>query len=173
MNKPSTSWNPLADGQGGASFSYMKIRLLLCFVVMASGGLAADNYGSYGKSSSTKKKDSAKAASKESATIPGIVIERKSKKGYLGLELVDFKYKLTFYGEDKEPIKADVPRALFRWPRKNRSGTERYLLSAGSEASVLTSPRNVKPPFNFRLFIVLLDDDEETKSETYVVQFRP
>ena len=151
----------------------MKNRLLLCFVVMASWGLAADNSGGYRKSSSTGKKDSAPAASEEIATIPGIVIQRKDEKGYLGLELADFKYKLTFYGEDKKPIQADVPRALFRWPRKNRSGTERYLLSAGSENSVLTSPRNVKPPHNFRLFIVLLNDDPETESETYVVQFRP
>ena len=151
----------------------MKIRLLLCFVAMASWGLAAENYRGYGTSSSTQEKGSVKANSEESATIPGIVIERKDQKGYLGLELEDFKYKLTFYGENKEPIKADIPRALFRWSRINRSGSERYMLSAGSEASVLTSPRNVKPPYNFRLFIVLLDDDEETKSETYVVQFRP
>ncbi len=151
----------------------MKIRLLLCFMVMASWGLAAGNYGSYGKSSSAKKKASAKAGSEESATIPGIVIERKAKKGYLGLELVDYKYKLTFYGSDKEPVKADFPRALFRWSKINGSGSERYMLSVGGEKSVLTSPRNVKPPFNFRLFIVLLDDDPETEAETYVVMFRP
>ena len=148
----------------------MKIRLLLCFVVMASWGLSA---GSYGKSSSTGKKDSAKETSEDSSAIAGIVIERKAKKGYLGLELVDFKYKLTFYGLDKKPLKADFSRALFRWSRINRSGTERYMLSIGSETSVMTSPRYVKPPHNFRLYIVLLDDDPETESETYVVMFRP
>jgi len=151
----------------------MKVRLLLCFVVMASLGLSADSYGSYGKSASSENKDSAKESSKESTAIPGIVIERKSTQGYLGLELVDFKYKLTFYGEDKKPLKADFPRALFRWSKVNGSGSERYMLSAGSKHSVLTSPRNVHPPYNFRLFIVLLDDEQETESETYVVWFRP
>lgn len=148
----------------------MKIRLLLCFLVMASWGLSA---GSYGSSSSAGEKDVAKANNEESTTIPGIVIERKAEKGYLGLELVDFKYKLTFYDSEKKPRPADFSRALFRWSRVNRSGTERYMLSTGSESSVLTSPRNVKPPHNFRLFIVLLDDDPETESETYVVMFRP
>jgi len=140
---------------------------------MASLGWSADSYGIYGKSASSENKDSTKESSKESAAIPGIVIARKSQQGYLGLDLVDFKYKLTFYGEDKKPLKADFPRALFRWSKVNGSGSERYILSAGSESSVLTSPRNVPPPYNFRLFIVLIDNDEETESETYVVWFRP
>ena len=148
----------------------MKIRLLLAFVVMSSLGLAA---GGYGNSSSPQKREVAANADQEPAKIPGIVIERKSGDGFLGLELVDYKYKLTFYGPDKKPQEADYPRALFRWSKINGSGEERYMLSRNGDGDALTSPRYVKPPHNFRLFIVLLDDDEDTESETYHIHFRP
>ena len=150
-----------------------EIRLLLCFLVMTSWGLSADNYGSYRSSPSGGKKDVAKKPGEKTLTIPGIVIARKADQGFLGLELVDFKYKLTFYDSEKKATPADYSRALFRWSKINGSGSERYMLSTGSESSVLTLPRNVKPPHNFRLFIVLLDDDPETEAETYVVMFRP
>lgn len=151
----------------------MKLCLLFCFMLMTSWGMAADNYGGYGNPSSTVGKDLAKASDEKSKEIPGIVIERKADKGYLGLELADYKYKLTFYDKDKKPQPADFSRALFRWSKVNGRGTERYMLTVGGENSVLTSPRDVKPPFNFRLFIVLLGDDEETEAETYALMFRP
>jgi len=151
----------------------MKIRQLLCFLVMTSLGLSAGGYGNSEKSGPVEPKTAVPTNSEEPAEIPGIVIERKSGEGFLGLELVDYKYKLTFYGADKKPAPADFPRALFRWSKINGSGEERYMLAVDGEGNALTSPRYVKPPHNFRLFIVLLDDDPDTESETYVVHFRP
>lgn len=140
----------------------MKIRLLLCCVLTASWSMAAENYG-----------QSVKPATNEaSASIPGITIERREGKGFLGIEVVDYNYKLTFYDQDKKPVAADRPRALLRWASRSKSGDERYMLSVGNDPHALTSPRYVRPPYNFQLFITLLDDNPETSTQTYAIRFQ-
>lgn len=142
----------------------MKTRLVVLLGLL----LAAPFWSAAGQyATKTSKADADK---EEEATIAGIAIERKNGQGYLGLEIVDYNYKLTFYDKDKKPTPADFPRALFRWSARGKSGDARYMLKVGSDANVLTSSRYVRPPYNFRLFIVLLDDDPDTPSEAYAVR---
>lgn len=107
--------------------------------------------------------------------IPGMTIERKTGDGLLGIEIADNNFKLTFYGKDKKPVQADRPRALLRWPVTYKSVDERVILSRGGNGTFLTSPRIIRPPHHFRLYITLLGNEgeaEETDPVTYVVNFR-
>lgn len=51
----------------------------------------------------------------EEPVIPGITIERKDSKALLGIQILDDSFKLSFYDEEKMPVKADFSRALLRW----------------------------------------------------------
>lgn len=112
------------------------------------------------------------AADEAAASIPGITIERHEGRGYLGIEVVDHNYQLTFYDQDKKPTAADYPRALLRWSPRTKSGDERFILNLGDDPHTLTSPRFVRPPYNFQLFITLLNDDPEMPTQTYAIRFQ-
>lgn len=104
--------------------------------------------------------------------IEGIEIKRGS--GYLGIALDGGTFKLSFYNSKKKPVAADVSRAALRWPVSYRQGDERTVLNVSGDGKSLTSPKVVKAPHNFKLFITLLPGEggEETASESYVVDFR-
>ncbi len=141
----------------------MKLRVCCCLMAMISWSSLPEVYAN---------ESDGGVADEKPAEIPGITIERENSDGYLGLELVDYNYKLTFYGPDKKPQDADYQRALLRWSPKNTSGQERYMLTLGSDGKSLVSPRYVRPPYNYRLIITLISDDSETESETHVLWFR-
>lgn len=113
----------------------------------------------------------AESAVKE-PVIPGLTINRKTGGGYLGLEIVGGVFKLSFYDQAKKPLAVDFPRALLRWDVTYKNVPERLILSAGADGRHLTSPRTVRPPYNFQLFITLISDDTAKESETYVLRFR-
>ncbi|MCC6416406.1 MAG: hypothetical protein IT582_10900 [Opitutaceae bacterium] len=104
--------------------------------------------------------------------IPGITLDRKTGGGFLGIEIVDGNFKLSFYGKDKQPVAVDFPRALLRWEVTYKNAAERLILSAAPGGKYLTSTRVIRPPYNFQLFITLLADDQRKESETYVLRFR-
>lgn len=127
------------------------------------------------KDKSTPKAPAKAAPKKEEpmGKIEGIEIKRGS--GYLGIALVAGSFKLSFYDAKKKPVDADVPRAALRWPVAYRELDERTVLNRSGDGKSLTSPKVVKPPHNFKLFITLLPGEgtpEESGSETYVVDFR-
>jgi hypothetical protein len=134
-------------------------RLLL--LVVASVALAGFSRAADPTPSPTGAKD-------EMGTIAGIPIQRAS--GWLGLELVDNTFKLTFYNEKKKPVAADASSAVMRWAVKYQPNDERTLLTpAGS--SVLASSYVVKPPHAFQLHMTLLFADKPDASEPYLVDF--
>lgn len=113
----------------------------------------------------------ARAAEEEKEpVIAGITIERKTTDGFLGIEITGNNFKLTFYDKDKKPVRADFDRALLRWDVIYKKAPERLILTAGGDGTYLTSPRAIRPPYNFQLFITLIADDRD--SETYVIRFR-
>lgn len=133
----------------------------------------------------TKKDAKAEAKKKEDeiGKIEGIEIARSGNR-YLGIQLVDGKFKLTFYNEKKKPVAPDVSRAALRWDPKYKLGLERTILLPSGPAS-LASEKFVRPPYNFKLTIVLLKDapdvappadgaaePAEGGSETHVIDFR-
>jgi len=70
-----------------------------------------------------------------------------------------------------------LARAILRWdPKYKKVGQERVALTPGGE-NMLSSPRAIRPPYNFRLFILLFkdpanDESDSKPSEQHVIDFR-
>lgn len=146
--------------------------------------------GGAGKSGTTSETNSAKqadtATGKTSAPAkagakkdekPGKIegIEIPRGEGFLGIQIVDSTFKLTFYDAKKKPVAADVDRAALRWDPKYKVGEERVVLTRSDDGKSLSSPKNIRPPYNFKLFITLIRDAAEGRpplNETFTVDFR-
>ena len=92
---------------------------------------------------------------------------------FLGLTLVDGKYKLTFYDKKKKPAKVDVTRALARWANVHGPGDNRAILNPDGAHS-LVGAQFVRPPYVFKIYLSLLQGDGDAAQvvESYVVDFR-
>ncbi len=102
--------------------------------------------------------------------IPGFVITR-ANGGFLGLEVLDNRFVLKFYGADKKPVAADVTRAAVRWVVHYKLTDERTVLNATADKMALTSPKFVRPPLQFKLYLSLLGQNEGDEVEPYVIDF--
>jgi hypothetical protein len=125
-----------------------------------------------GAAGATKAADKAKKE-EPPPKIDGIEISR-GDKGYMGIQIVNSTFKLSFYDAKKKPITPDVARAALRWDPKYKVGEERVILNPSDKA--LTSPKNIRPPYNFKLFITLFKEPAEgadpVVSENYTIDFR-
>jgi hypothetical protein len=141
----------------------------------------ADAKAPVGKPADTKtvkpaaKADPAKPADKKEAEpkIPGQTIDRDDG-GYLGLELKDGNFKLSFYDKKKKAIPADRAMAIARWLVKyNKSGDERALLSLSSDGKSLVGSKNVRAPYSFKLYLTLFKEATEGAPavENYIIDF--
>lgn len=103
--------------------------------------------------------------------IPGITIVRPNGN-LLGLEVVEGKFKLTFYDKKHKPMAMDVTRATARWPDKRASGDSRTVLNGTGTA--LVGAKYVNPPYAFNVYLTLLqgEGDEAKAVENYTVQLR-
>lgn len=104
--------------------------------------------------------------------IAGIAIPRKTGDGFLGIQIVNSNFKLTFYDKDKKPVRADFGRALLRWDVTYKNVQERLILATEGDGTYLASSRVIRPPYNFQLFITLIGEGKNQESETYVIRFR-
>jgi hypothetical protein len=93
------------------------------------------------------------------ATIPGVSAPR-AKGGFIGVEVSENGFKLSFYDNEKNPIDCDVARAAIRWNPSYKVGEERRILNPSGDGKTLVSPP-VRPPFNFRFFLTLLGENGE------------
>ena len=107
--------------------------------------------------------------------IEGIEINRGAK-GFLGIQIVESTFKLSFYDAKKKPVAADVARAVLRWDPKYKVGQERIVLNPSGDGKSLGASRSIRAPYNFKLFITLLKDasasDESPVGESYVIDFK-
>jgi hypothetical protein len=113
-------------------------------------------------------------------TISGTAIQR-SHGGWLGLELKDQNFWLTFYSDKKKPVAADVAAVVLWWPVNYQPNNERVELTPSSKPAVLTSPMVIKPPYSFKLHISLLTDTGDgathpagstaPEPESYIIDF--
>jgi hypothetical protein len=118
-----------------------------------------------------------KAAGKEEEKpkIDGQEVARAGG-GYLGVQIANGSFKINFYDGEKKPVAPNVARALLRWDPKNKLGQERLVLNPSGPNS-LVGNKPVKPPYTFKLFIVLIKDAagesaENPAGESYVIDFR-
>lgn len=105
-----------------------------------------------------KKKD-AKAKDDTPGKIEGMEIARGG--GFMGLQIVNGTFKLSFYDAKKKPVAPNVARAAFRWAVSYQKQPERSILSPGGGANSLVSDKTVKPPYSFKLFITLFKTDAD------------
>ncbi len=104
------------------------------------------------------------------AKIEGIVLNRPNG-GFLGLTLDDHKFKLSFYDAKKKPANVDVARASARWPVRYSVYDERTVLNPNADGTALTSPKYVRPPYSFKLYLNLIPQEEGKQVESYVIDF--
>ena len=102
--------------------------------------------------------------------IPGVNIARANGT-FLGLEVVGGNFKLSFYDKKKKPMAVDVTRATAKWPNPRAPGDNRTVLNGSGTA--LFGAKPVVPPFNFTVYITLLQGEGETAKavESFVVPF--
>lgn len=103
--------------------------------------------------------------------IKGIEIVRPNGT-FLGLEVVNNNFVLTFYDVKKKKMTADVARATMRWPVKYQPTDERTVLNPAADGMSLTSTKPVRPPHAFKVFVALFVEGSETAVENYVVDYR-
>lgn len=104
--------------------------------------------------------------------IPGVVAARKNG-GYIGIELADGGYKISFYDNDKKQVSCDVDRATARWNPSYKKGDERRVLILSDDGKTLISnPPMIRPPYNFKLFISLLSAEGEVVESFPAIDFR-
>ena len=104
--------------------------------------------------------------------ITGTEIPR-GNGSFLGLEIVDGNFKLSFYDKKRKPAAIDVTRATARWPNMHDdTGDNRTVLNPSGSALVGSKP--VLPPYTFNVFITLLagDGDQTEAVESYAVPFQ-
>ena len=106
-------------------------------------------------------------------TIPGLTVARTSA-GFLGIELVQGNFKVSFYDAKKKPVAADVAMAVARWTVKyNKSGDDRALLSLSGDGLSLMGDKIVRAPYNFKIYLSLFKDqgNDAQAVESYIIDY--
>lgn len=108
------------------------------------------------------------------AKIEGMEIKR-GDRGFLGLQIVNSTFKLSFYDAKKKPMAPDVANAAFRWNVNYQKAPERTLLTPSGNA--LVSEKTIRPPHNFKIFVTLFKqtgggaEDANAGAENFTVDF--
>lgn len=106
--------------------------------------------------------------------IKGVPVKRDGG-GFLGVEIVDGTFRISFYDEHKKPIVPDVSSIALRWPVQYQPNDEHASLFPDASGKYMTSEKIVRPPYSFKLYITLLkatSPDEGPSAKTYVIDFR-
>jgi hypothetical protein len=111
------------------------------------------------------KKDDGKKKEAEMGKIEGIEIPHG--KGFMGIQLVNSTYKLTFYNDKKKPIPPDVTRAVLRWKVNYQPNDERTVLNP-SGPNALGSSFVVRPPYTYKLYITLISGEGDDAATEFV-----
>ncbi|HEY5228571.1 MAG TPA: hypothetical protein VIJ19_08515 [Opitutaceae bacterium] len=111
----------------------------------------------------------ATADKEKEGTIAGFAIKR-ADSGWLGLELKDSLFRMTFYNDKKKPVPADRPSAVVWWSVHYQPNPERTELTPADDPAVLASAYIVKDPHVFKLHITLIKPGT-TDVESYVVDY--
>lgn len=126
-----------------------------------------------GQPAAAKKDDKGAKQKGPPSEVKGFELAR-SGHGYLGLQVVDNTFRVTFYDKDKKPTPPDVSSIALRWPVQYQPNPERTVLTPAGDGSYMTSEKTVRPPFHFRLYVTLLKTDDSGRDqvvESYVVEF--
>ncbi len=120
-----------------------------------------------------KKKEADKAApeaTEPEPVIAGSTIARADGT-FLGLSVEGGNFKLSFFDAKKKPVQANVARATAMWDPVTKAGKERVVLNPVGDGTALSGPKQVRPPFVFKVYLTLLTEAGEVV-ESHVVDFR-
>jgi len=117
-----------------------------------------------------KQEETAKAEGEEADGVIAGISAARANGGYIGIEIAGGGFKLSFYDKKKKQVDCDVARASARWKPNYTIVQERCILNPSGDGKTLTSS-TVRPPYNFKLFLTLLSDDEKAV-ESFVLNFR-
>lgn len=159
----------LAPGGPPGSVARMKFAAAGLILMLSVGSLFADTPAAKPTPGPVKppvKKE------EPMGVIEGTTLNR-SNGTFLGLTLVEGKYKLTFYDKKKKPVAVDVDRAIARWPNVHGPGDHQTVLISGG-ATYLLGQQFVRGPYAFKLRLLLMKGEGETATvvESYVVDFK-
>jgi hypothetical protein len=103
---------------------------------------------------------------------PGVWVERKDG-GKLKLLIHDNNFELHFFDAQGEPANPEVRQAMLHYTSRIIRNRETLLLSPveRDEKQILTSPRFIRPPFQFDILLVLNADDAGNATETHHLVF--
>jgi len=107
----------------------------------------------------------------EVGTITGTPIQRSQGDGWLGLEIKDNTFKITFYNAKKKPIPADASSVALRWTVHYQSNDERTELLPSDDPAVMASAYYVRAPHSFPLHVIVLFAGKPDASEVYDLSF--
>jgi hypothetical protein len=156
-------------------FLCLALAASLASAQMSPGAKPADTKTTPVKTADPKAeaKDAKKEVKKEELPkIPGTVITRPNGN-FLSLEVVGGNFKLSFYDKKHKLMAVDVTRATARWPNKRSGSPTDYRTVLNNNGTALVGSRPVLPPFNFTVFLTLLqgEGDGAKAVETYQVPF--
>lgn len=92
----------------------------------------------------------------------------------INLLVEDLNFELHFYDKEKNKIEPDAAQAVLHYTSRVIQARETLaLLPARKEEDViLTSPRTVRPPFQFDILLVLNFDEADKKPESHHMIFQ-
>lgn len=140
-------------------------RLVLA-LLLSNGALIATSHAA----AAGAKTAAAGKAAEEEKVIEGVTINRPGD-AFLGLQVVNGNFVLSFYDKDKNKVAPDRIRASLRWPVKYQPNDERAVLQPGADGTSLTSSKVVRPPFAFRVYVSLFVEGTEEPVESYSIDF--
>lgn len=105
----------------------------------------------------------------EAQELKGILLERKAG-GYLNVRIEEGKFEILFLDAEKKPVPGNLDRAILRYRPAMRE-EERVVLNRDREAMKLTSPRIVRPPYVYKIFLTLFEPGATEPTETYTADF--
>lgn len=149
--------------------------LLMAALVSAQSPAAPGGAAGAKASTATKAAPDKKGQKAPEPKIAGVAVPR-GENGFMGVEIVDGSFKISFYDAKKAPKAPDVLRAVLRWDPKYKVGQERVVLNPTADGKALSAPKAIRPPYNFKLFITLIkqagEAEETAAAETHVIDFR-
>lgn len=103
----------------------------------------------------------------------GVWVEREDGSK-INLLVEEHNFELHFYDQENEPVAPDAAQAVLHYTSRIVQARETLsLLPAQREDKiVLTSPRSIRPPYQFEILLVLNFDEADRKTESHHVIFR-
>lgn len=113
------------------------------------------------------------SAEEEQEKEKGAWVERPDGR-HLNLLIDGSNFELHFYDEEKEPVEPDVSQAMLHYTSRILRARESLLLTPvqKEEKTILASPRNIRPPYQFEILLVLNLDSAGKETETRHIIFQ-